>query len=248
MDLKEFRIHPTKRHPWELARAKFLQSLVSQIEGQDLEALDVGSGDAWLADQLKINSTSISKITCWDKNYEQNDIKQLKSLRSANVQFVTQQPNQKFDLIFLCDILEHIEDDRSFLKNLVTHSLKPKGSVIITVPEWQKLFTAHDTGLEHFRRYSPEEIKNLIINCGLETKKTGQIFVIALLVRILEKLKESKNAKQKTIAGWGGGPLLTKLITAMLVFDAKILSFVRFIPGLTWWGVCQMKRSENQGR
>jgi len=51
--------------------------------------------------------------------------------------------NKKFDLVCLFDVLEHVEEDLQTLSN-VRALLGDGGRVLITVPAYQWLWSAHD--------------------------------------------------------------------------------------------------------
>jgi SAM-dependent methyltransferase len=55
------------------------------------------------------------------------------------------------DLVLLCDVLEHIEDDVSFLGALVA-MMKPGASLLLTVPADPRLWSPHDEVYGDFRR------------------------------------------------------------------------------------------------
>src|SRR5262245_39128804 len=68
MDLRELNVNITQnRHPWELSRAQFFRELVCKwVPPTDHEALDIGSGDAWLASRLGECLSDRSQLTCVD--------------------------------------------------------------------------------------------------------------------------------------------------------------------------------------
>jgi len=57
-----------------------------------------------------------------------------------------------YNLIFALDVLEHIKEEKKFLKAISWH-LKPKGKLIINVPANTRLYSKYDQQLGHFRRY-----------------------------------------------------------------------------------------------
>lgn len=75
-------------------------------------------------------------------------------------------PNEGYDLIALLDVLEHIEDDRAALASIGT-KLKPGGSILVTVPANEWMWSAHDTVHHHFRRYNPESLSRVVSDAGL---------------------------------------------------------------------------------
>jgi hypothetical protein len=54
MDLRELNLNIAQnRHPWELSRAQFFRELVCKwVLPTDHVALDIGSGNTWLASRL----------------------------------------------------------------------------------------------------------------------------------------------------------------------------------------------------
>ncbi|MCI8779910.1 MAG: class I SAM-dependent methyltransferase [Lachnospiraceae bacterium] len=57
------------------------------------------------------------------------------------------------------DVLEHIKDDKAFLKRLY-HLLDIDGKVILTVPADRELWSSNDEVAGHFRRYCLRELIN----------------------------------------------------------------------------------------
>ncbi len=57
------------------------------------------------------------------------------------------------DLVLLCDVLEHIEDDDAFLRGLVG-AMRPGSHLLLTVPADPALWSPHDEVYGHYRRYT----------------------------------------------------------------------------------------------
>ena len=70
-----------------------------------------------------------------------------------------------FDLITLCDVVEHVEDDREAI-TAAYEALNPGGVVLVTVPAMKSLWSAHDVLNHHFRRYSRQELRGLFNDKG----------------------------------------------------------------------------------
>lgn len=130
--------------------------------------------------------------------------------------------------LFFMDVLEHIEDDRGFLKGWVKRCL-PGTTFIITVPSFNFLWSEHDVFLGHKRRYTLKKIKKVIKNSGLEVLKSryffAAIFPIVFAVRkILEPLYRlfGKHRKQGIAPAQ---PWLNSLLKSILKLEVKIGSF-----------------------
>lgn len=84
--------------------------------------------------------------------------------------------DNSMDGIYLIDVLEHLEDDRAFLRAF-HQKLKPGGKLFIYVPARMELFSAFDTKIGHFRRYHKKELRNKVTEAGfsIETLRYHEI-------------------------------------------------------------------------
>lgn len=94
--------------------------------------------------------------------------------------------------IMLLDVLEHIEDDESFLQTLNSRMIKG-GRLLITVPAFSCLWSDEDKIAGHYRRYIISDIETLATKCGFSIIEKNYfmsfLFVPIVIVRvILEKL------------------------------------------------------------
>jgi 2-polyprenyl-3-methyl-5-hydroxy-6-metoxy-1,4-benzoquinol methylase len=103
---------------------------------------------------------------------------------------------QKFDLICMLDVVEHIEDDKQALSAL-NSMLKPGGRVVITVPAYQWLFGKHDKLLHHFRRYSRKSLRKLMGESNIEIAKISYFNTLLLPIAILAFITDSITAVEK---------------------------------------------------
>ncbi len=76
-----------------------------------------------------------------------------------------------FDTIVCVNVLEHVEDHRAALQNMRKH-LKPGGRLILLVPQGMWLYGPFDKKIGHFRRYRKEELEELLVDEGFETRRT----------------------------------------------------------------------------
>jgi SAM-dependent methyltransferase len=73
---------------------------------------------------------------------------------------------RRFDLVVMTDVLEHIDDDAAALAS-VAALLRPGGHVLLTVPAFELLWSAHDTAHHHRRRYTARRLRETIAGAGL---------------------------------------------------------------------------------
>ena len=102
-------------------------------------------------------------------------VRNLKKENVKNVQFEKKDffeinSGEKYDLITMFEVLEHIEEDKDALKK-VNGLLNKKGMFLISVPAKAKLWGASDTIVGHIKRYEKEEVINLLNHSGFEVIK-----------------------------------------------------------------------------
>lgn len=141
-------------------------------------------------------------------------------------------PDQTFDLICLFDVLEHVADDKTALARLIP-LLAPSGHLILTVPAYQFLFSAHDKLNHHHRRYSRAGLEALLAGSGLRIKTISYINMVllplALVARGADKLfKKEKGSGTKTPAPW-----LNKILTSLFGAEALFVPRWRLPCGLS---------------
>lgn len=73
---------------------------------------------------------------------------------------------RQFDLVCAFEVLEHIEDDATALKDWVSH-VRPGGWLMLSVPADQHRYGPMDKLAGHFRRYGPPELTETLAGSGL---------------------------------------------------------------------------------
>jgi SAM-dependent methyltransferase len=246
VDLRERHTGNARRHPWEVVRSGFFRSVVS--DHLDLQAcgrvLDIGAGDGWFADQLRTDLSPDSEIVCWDVNYSADD---LAALSPEGLHRTTEAPAGTFDLVLLLDVLEHVADDAGFLADEVTPRLHADSVLVVSVPAYQALFSAHDHALGHERRYRPRALRTLLAErYGIIER--GGLFISLLPLRVATKLAERlpqrrTAAESAGIGDWRGGEALTRALVSALALDARACKWMArrrvVVPGLSTWAVCR---------
>lgn len=93
----------------------------------------------------------------------------------------------RFDLVCLLDVLEHVADDTAALAR-VRRLLKPGGRVLVTVPAYGWLWSAHDVAHQHHRRYSATQLRLRAEAAGLAVHRLGYFNSLLLPLIVLARV------------------------------------------------------------
>jgi SAM-dependent methyltransferase len=139
---------------------------------------------------------------------------------------------ERYDLIALFDVLEHIDDDEAALVALRRH-LAPGGRAVITVPAYAALFGPHDIALHHKRRYEKAELSTKLQQAGLSVQQltfiNTALLPVALAVRVAECWLRRPKASGNTLPPAPLNALFARLFAA----EAHLLPFVNLPCGLS---------------
>lgn len=106
-------------------------------------------------------------------------------------------PAETFDLIGLFDVLEHVEDDKASLAAL-SGRLRPSGRIVMTVPAFPWLWSAHDERHHHFRRYTRRYLSAVAREAGLCVEHSfyfnTALFPVATALRAVKRVTGSTAA------------------------------------------------------
>jgi len=250
MDLAERQHTLRSRHPWETARALAIRSLAARLGLVAPRVLDVGCGDGFLIAELRAH-LGAREAVAQDVHLTPELIRELAKPGVEFVRELDQIPGRRFDLVLLLDVLEHVRDPVALLTRVWRNHLAPGGSVLITVPAFQLLFSRHDRALKHERRYSRPEIAKVAEDAGLGVRSSGYLFSSLLLPRIVGKLRErmfrAADEPADGIGGWQGSPWLTRALHELLSLDNQLCLKAQqrglVVPGLSAWILCSAPSS-----
>lgn len=109
-----------------------------------------------------------------------------------------------YDLIFLFDIIEHLEDDRGFMESVFYH-VRPGGWIAINVPANQSLYSKYDKVIGHQRRYDMEMLRELARHTGF-TVKAWSYWGFSLIPLLLLRQKLQAGLPENEVARRGFAP------------------------------------------
>jgi SAM-dependent methyltransferase len=100
--------------------------------------------------------------------------------------------DQRFDLIVMTDVLEHLDDQAGSLGALHAR-LRPGGWLLVTVPAMAWLWSDHDVTHHHRRRYRASKLRDLASACGFDVSYLSYynflLFPIVAGARMWQRLR-----------------------------------------------------------
>lgn len=108
-------------------------------------------------------------------------------------------PEQRFDLIVLLDVLEHLPDPEGALRHAAS-LLAPGGALVLTVPAFNLLWTQHDAFNHHHLRYRKQTLHPLLRRGGFRVVESRYFFGWTAWAKLGVRLKESLVRGQPSLA------------------------------------------------
>jgi SAM-dependent methyltransferase len=101
----------------------------------------------------------------------------------------TFRPCKRYSLILMLDVLEHLEDPATALRQAVS-LLQPGGSILITVPAFLLLWTSHDTLNDHYTRYTKASFRRVAKEAAMNVSESRYLFFWLFLAKLGVRAKE----------------------------------------------------------
>jgi len=193
------------RHWWFVARREIIRQTIHRFappsaDGSRPRWLDVGCGTGVLLaacpeihDKLGLEMDASSVERAREKGL---DVRQVDAGDWALERY------GRFDLVTLCDVLEHLEDENVAVA-AVRAALNPGGVLLVTVPALMSLWSGHDVINRHFRRYTRASLLRLFAPADWEVLRAS--YFSSLLLPLIWTARKWKNLRDRRRAGRGGG-------------------------------------------
>lgn len=227
-------------HWWFQARREILLQVIKSFVPKGASVLDVGCGTGFILEKLQhdydahgLDHAEVAVNYCHERGL--TFVKQgLLGEETFN--------NKKFHLISFLDVIEHIEDDLAVLLAAKPY-LSENGVVMITVPAFEFLWSAHDEIHHHKRRYTKETLTELLQKAGYTVRYISYfntlLFPMIALVRVIGNLTGRRNASDAKPQ--------SKFVNEMLyrVFESErnLLPNVSLPFGVSLLAVAEAKKS-----
>ncbi len=155
-----------EHHWWYRGRRKVIRAELDRLGlALDARILDAGCGSGRTLQELAAYGVA-SGIELSEQAAEVARARGLGEVRVGRLEQLPW-PDASFDLITCLDVIEHTPDDRATLAEL-RRVCRPGGRLLVTVPAYPSLWSAHDEANHHYRRYSRPSLRAVATAGGWE--------------------------------------------------------------------------------
>ena len=139
-------------------------------------------------------------------------------------------PTNSISNIGLFDVLEHVKDDKSYLK-MIAGLLQKNGKVYITVPAYSWLWSLEDSYAEHWRRYTTFGLIKLLKESGFKIEYKSYFFSVLivpiLIIRTIPsflKLYKTRTVTKTVLQHYPKDNIFYRLMSKMLNYEVKFMA------------------------
>lgn len=240
---EQFELEDT--HWWFQGRRAVIWALLRRAgAGEHLRVLDAGCGTGRnlvefgaLGTAQGVDASPDALEFCRRRGLQDVTAGQIEALPFAE---------DSFDLILATDVLEHLQDDCSALREL-RRVAAPGGRLLATVPAYNWLWSRHDAAHHHFRRYTFRALRQRLRATGWEPLQWSYFNTTLLppiaAVRLLERRRRAGNAERPDLRLTP--PALNRVLEQPMRLEAALIGHGVRLPAGVSIGVVAVVRDRS---
>jgi SAM-dependent methyltransferase len=220
-----------EQHWWYRGRRRVIHAELAQLPlSAGAQILDAGCGSGRTLQELE----RYGEVRGIELNEEAAQVARERGHGEVLIGRLEELPyvDGTFDLITCLDVIEHTPDDRVTLAE-VRRVTVSGGWLLVTVPAYQALWSAHDEANHHYRRYSRRTLRATALQAGWEVERmtsfNSLLLPPAAVVRIAQRRRHPNGNGSSDLhigPSWLNGAL-----EAPLALEARWLSGGRTLAG-----------------
>jgi SAM-dependent methyltransferase len=218
------------RHWWYRGRRRVLEDVIAGLGlPEDARILDAGCGSGRNMIELARRGT----VTGVEVSETSVRIARERGAGEVVLGSMLEMPfaDNSFDLATCLDVIEHLEDDAAALREL-RRVVAPGGSLLVTVPAYEWLWSGHDEVNHHFRRYTDRSLKRSAEEAGWQQARSTHfnalLLPVAILLRVLDRF--SRKTTESSLDLWVPPEPLNWLLERPLLLEAALIGRGGRIP------------------
>jgi SAM-dependent methyltransferase len=218
------------RHWWYRGRRNVIERVIADLKlPARARILDAGCGSGRNMIELARHGT----VSGVELSGPSVDIARARGAGEVIAGSVLDMPfdSDSFDLSVCLDVIEHLDDDVGALREL-RRVLAPGGSLLVTVPAYQWLWSGHDEVNHHRRRYTRRSLQRVAEQAGWEQVRTtyfnSLLLPLAILLRVLDRF--SRKTTESSLDLWVPPQPMNWLLERPLALEAALIGRGGRIP------------------
>ena len=222
-----------RSHWWFVARREILAKVIDAYVAPGSAVLDVGCGTGFVLEELKDKY----EVHGLDAAAVAVDFCHKKGLRNVHLGILgeTDFGRRDFDLVTFLDVIEHLDDDVGAMTN-ARALMKRDGLLLVTVPAYQFLWSAHDVVHHHRRRYTRAGLERAVRAAGFEPMYVSYfntvLFPLIFSARMAGKLL-GRVGREDASDAQEPSPFVNKLLRAAFSAEKAVLPRVSMPFGVS---------------
>ncbi len=218
------------RHWWYLGRRTVIERV---LDGNDLprpaRILDAGCGSG----RNMVELARRGAVTGVELSHTSVELARARARGEVIEGSVLEMPftEASFDLAVSLDVIEHLEDDLAALSEL-RRVVSPGGTLLLTVPAYQWLWSGHDVINHHHRRYTRRSLQRVAEEAGWRQVRTtyfnSLLLPVAILLRVLDRV--DTKTTESSLDLWVPPQPLNRLLERPLALEAGLIARGGRIP------------------
>ena len=210
-----------ERSWWSLARNQVITRAFARHVHQGKRVLEVGCGTGIVTSHLRSRGWDVIGADLGRPAAGVRDPEHV--MLGTNALELPAEMRERFTVLGLFDVMEHLADAPAFLSSLLAAFPKAQ-QVVVTVPARQELWTSFDDHYGHFRRYDRAMLRNELSQAGLVADEVGYFFHgVHPAISLNNMIRGRKRNIRFTAPAPGIASTMNAAIAAAFVAEAHIL-------------------------
>lgn len=194
-----------EHHWWYRGRRRIVRAELDRLAlPRDARLLDAGCGSGRTLDELR-DYGAVAGIDLSEDGVAAARARGHDDVRGGRLEALPWE-DATFDLVTCLDVIEHTPDDRVTLREL-RRVTRPGGCLLVTVPAYQWLWSAHDVVNQHHRRYGRRALRRAAAESGWRIERmtsfNGLLLAPAAAVRLAQRLRGGRIEEHESDLGVG---------------------------------------------
>lgn len=191
-----------RKHWWFRVRSEIIEDYIRRViyKGEPLKILNIGVATGATSDLLSkfgdVTSLEYDEECC---DFLRDELK-MEVINGSILELPFKE--NEFDLVCAFDVIEHVEDDALGIVEMKRVS-KTNGSIFVSVPALNVLWSQHDEVNHHHRRYTLKGLRNVFTESKGGKEEFSSyfnsllflpIFAVRMVSKLLPKRKNESNS------------------------------------------------------